>query len=409
MDQTRPFATAGWIPPARRVLLPRPLSAMKFAMCVLSKNLNLVSGRRVEAMWKSSAILAIVALLLEGVCKGQSPRSSAPSGESAEKAQRAISLVQQGITYARSARYRLAELAYGSALGIDPHCLPAQINLGLAYFKSNDYEHAIQPLEQAVKEGVDSDQVHTLMAMSLYALHRYDAASRHYEVLFNRQPTNTMLEYLLAESYMRSHQTGRLPGFMQQLQATAPDSPVIYMLAGEQFDRLGQTDKAIDEFLKAEAAAPKMPMVHFALGYFYWEQHLMDKAAEQFRAEAGLKDGEVSQAAGYLGDIALSDGEDSEAERILRESLAIDPTVRIAQYDLGVICAQAAKASEAIEHFELAVKLDPQRADAYYQLARVYGKLGKHDQQRALLAQVKHLHKTEHATLASVYQTHSEK
>jgi tetratricopeptide (TPR) repeat protein len=323
-------------------------------------------------------------------------------------AQRVASLVQQGIAYARSANYHLAELAYRRALGVDPHYLPAQINLGLAYFKSNDYEQAIPPLEQAVNEGVDSDQVHTLLAMSLYSLHRYEAASRHYEVLFIRQPANTMLEYLLAESYMRSHQTDRLPGFMQQLRAAAPDSPVIYMLAGEQYDRLGQTDKAIDEFLKAEAAAPEMPMIHFALGYFYWEQHLTDKAAEQFRAEAGLKDGEVSQAKAYLGDIALSDGRDAAAERILRDSLAIDPMVRIAQYDLGVICAQTMKPSEAIEHFESAVELDPKRADAYYQLARVYGKLGKRDRQRALLAQVKQLHETEDANLVNAFEAQSE-
>lgn len=359
-------------------------------------------------MWKSSVLSAVAALVLGGICRAQSLLSPAPWGERTERAKRVALLVQQGITDARSAKYHLAELEYRSALGIDPQCLPAQINLGLAYFKSNDYEHAIPPLEQAVKEGVDSDQIHTLLAMSLYALHRFEAASRHYEVLFTRQPGNTTLEYLLAESYMRSHQTDRLPGFMQQLQATAPDSPVIYMLAGEQYDRLGQTDKAIDEFLKAEAAAPTMPMVHFALGYFYWEQHLMDKAAEQFRLEARLKNGEVSQATAYLGDIALSDGKDSAAERMLRKTLAMDPTVRIAHYDLGVICVQASNPSEAIKHFESAVDLDPQRADAYYQLARVYGKLGKREQQRVLLARVKQLHETEHATLTNAFEAHGE-
>jgi DNA-binding SARP family transcriptional activator len=66
------------------------------------------------------------------------------------------------------------------------------------------------------------------------------------------------------------------------------------------------------------------------------------------------------------------------------------------------------KPSEAIEHFESAVELDPQRADAYYQLARIYGKLGKRDRQRALLARVKQLHETEDATLASAFKAHSE-
>ena len=194
-------------------------------------------------------------------------------------------LVNAGIQYAKAGRYATAESAYRKALQIDPHCVAAQINLGLAYFKADDFQNAIPPLESAGHEGVDSDQVHTLLAMSLYAVHRYVPASRHFEVLFERQPTTLTLQYLLSECYMRSHQVDRLPGFLEKLQAVAPDSPVIHMLAGEQYDRLGQTDKAVSEFLQVEAAAPDLPMVHFALGYFYWEQHLFDQAAEQFEDE----------------------------------------------------------------------------------------------------------------------------
>jgi tetratricopeptide (TPR) repeat protein len=360
-------------------------------------------------MRRTVAQFAVAALLLSGVCRSESPGGSALTNKNAQSAQKVTSLVQQGIDYAHAGNYPLAESAYRRALSIDPHYLPAQINLGLAYFKSIDYESAIPPLEQAVREGVDSDQVHTLLAMSFYALHRYEAASRHYEVLFARQPANTMLGYLLAESYMRSHQTDKLPGFLRQLQAAAPDSPVIYMLAGEQYDRLNQTDKAIDEFLKAETAAPQLPMVHFALGYFYWEKHLMDKAAKQFQAEVELKDGEASQAKGYLGDIALNNGEYAEAERMLRESLAMDPKVRIAQYDLGVICAEKKDLSEAVEHFKSAIALDPRRADAYYRMAMLYRQLGQDDQRRALLAKVEQLNKAERATVADAFSAHDQR
>jgi tetratricopeptide (TPR) repeat protein len=353
------------------------------------------------------AQFAVAALLLSGVCRGESPGGPAPTGKSAESAQKVTSLVQQAIAYAHAGNYPLAESAYRRALKIDPHYLPAQINLGLAYFKSSDYEKAIPPLEQAVREGVDSDQVHTLLAMSFYALHRYEEASRHYEALFSREPANTMLGYLLSESYMRSHQTDKLPGFLQKLQTAAPDSPVIYMLAGEQYDRLNQTDKAIDEFLKAEAAAPQLPMVHFALGYFYWERHLMDKAARQFQAEVELKYGEAAEAKGYLGDIDLKNGEHAEAERLLRESLAMDLKVRIAQYDLGVICAEKKDLSGAVEHFKSAIALDPQRADAYYHLARLYQQLGQYDQVRALLAKVEQLNKAERDTVADAFSPHN--
>jgi tetratricopeptide (TPR) repeat protein len=254
--------------------------------------------------------------------------------------------------------------------------------------------------------GVDSDQVHTLLAMSMYALHRYQPASRHFEVLFERQPTNTTLQYLLSESYMRSHQTEQLPGFLQQLQAVAPDSPVIHMLAGEQYDRLGQTEKAIPEFLQVEAAAPDMPLVHFVLGYFYWEHNLLDKAAEQFEGEVKLKNGEAAQAKGFLGDIALRGGRQTEAEHLLRESLQIDPKVRIAHYDLGVICAEKKDTSEAVQHFRTAIALDTQRADAYYRLATLYRQLGELDRQRAMLAKVEQLHAAEHTTVADMVSAH---
>jgi tetratricopeptide (TPR) repeat protein len=315
-------------------------------------------------------------------------------------------LVHLGIDYARAGRYAAAESAYRKALRIDPHCVAAQINLGLAYFKANDFQDAIPPLDAAAHEGVDSDQVHTLLAMSMYALHRYEPASRHFEVLFKRQPTNTTLQYLLSESYMRSHQTEQLPGFLQQLQAVAPDSAVIHMLAGEQYDRLGQTEKAIPEFLQVEAGAPDMPLVHFALGYFYWEQNLLDKAAEQFEGEVKLKNGEAAEAEGFLGDIALRGGRQAEAEHLLRESLQIDPKVRIAHYDLGVICAEKKDTSAAVQHFRTAIALDTQRADAYYRLATLYRQLGDLNRQRALLAKVEQLHAAEHTTVADMVSAH---
>ena len=348
-----------------------------------------------ELRTQFALLLLLLCALCQGVCAGEEP----PSNSSANSRQ-VISLVDQGIAYSREGRFSQAEAAYRRALAIDPHCLPAEINLGLAYFKSADYGHAIPPLQQAASQGVDTDQVHTLLAMSFYALHQYEAASRHYEVLFRRQPGNIMLQYLLAESYMRSHQTDRLPALLADMQAATPDSPVIYMLAGEQYDRLGQTDKAIAELLKAEAAAPEIPMVHFALGYFYWEQHLTDKAQAEFQAETQIKDGEVSQARGFLGDIALNEGDNATAERLLRESVAEDPQVRIAQYDLGVISARKHDNAAAVRYFQAAIALDPQRADAYYRLATLYRELGERDRQREMLAKVAQLHQVEHTTPA---------
>jgi predicted Zn-dependent protease len=167
------------------------------------------------------------------------------------------------------------------------------------------------------------------------------------------------------------------------------------MLAGEQYDRLGRTEEAIVEFQQAVAAAPDMPLVHFSLGYLYWARHRLTEASREFRREADLQNGEQAPALGFLGDIALHNGNQAEAENLFRQSIQMDPGVRIAQYDLGAICADRDDNAEAVRHLQTAIKLDPQSADAYYRLARVYRKLGETDRQREMLARVAELHAVE--------------
>src|SRR5580698_5919694 len=226
------------------------------------------------------------------------------------------------------------------------------------------FQDAILPLENALRDGADSDQVHTLLAMSLYSLHRYKEAGIQLEILFKREPTNATLQYFLAESYMRSHQDEELPKLVERLHAISPDSPVVHMLAGEQYDRLGRTEDAIIEFQQAAATAPDMPLVHFSLGYLYWERHRMTEASREFHLEAELKNGEGAQALGFLGDIAMQTGNQAEAEQLFQESLRIDPEVRIVQYDLGVICAEKKQNVEAVQHLQTAIALDPKNSDA---------------------------------------------
>ena len=138
-----------------------------------------------------------------------------------------------------------------------------------------------------------------------------------------------------------------------------------------------------------------MPLVHFSLGYLYWGLHQLDEAGREFHFEASLKNGEGAQALGYLGDIALQSGKPDEAESLFQESLQIDPGVRIAQYDLGAIYAGRKQSSEAVQHLETAIALDPKRPDAYYRLAMVYRELGQTARQRTLLTKVGELNSTE--------------
>src|SRR5579862_6038965 len=161
----------------------------------------------VLAMLLGSASVSIPALAYTSV------ESANPSGELQEapsqletKEAKLSNLISHGIADAKAGQFSKAIDEYKEALTIDPHCAPASINLGLAYFKSSNFQDAIPPLENALRDGTDSDQVHTLLGMSFYSLHRYKEAGSEFEVLFKREPSNTTLQYFLAESYMSSHQ-----------------------------------------------------------------------------------------------------------------------------------------------------------------------------------------------------------
>jgi tetratricopeptide (TPR) repeat protein len=76
---------------------------------------------------------------------------------------------------------------------------------------------------------------------------------------------------------------------------------------------------------------------------------------------------------------------------LLDKALAIDPTVRIAHLDLGIVFAQDKQYDRAIAAFKEAIRLDDSKTDAHFRLARVYREAGKPAEAAAELAIVRQL------------------
>jgi tetratricopeptide (TPR) repeat protein len=196
---------------------------------------------------------------------------------------------------------------------------------------------------------------------------------------------------LLGESYFRSHQQQQLEALIQQLSNLSPDCPALHMLAGEAYDRLNDTDAAIQEFSQAERSDPRLPRIHFYLGYLYWERREDARAASEFAAELASPGGERAQAEGYLGDIAMRNGDAKRAEEHFKRAIAGGRGVRIAYLGLGRIFQEQLRWTEAEREFIAALALDPDSADVYYQLARVYRAEGKLAQQKAMLSKMREI------------------
>jgi len=77
--------------------------------------------------------------------------TSAELGKSKTKEAELSELISRGIADAKAGDFASAIDEYKKALSRDSHCVPASINLGLA-FKNGDFQDAIPPLEYALRE-----------------------------------------------------------------------------------------------------------------------------------------------------------------------------------------------------------------------------------------------------------------
>ena len=118
--------------------------------------------------------------------------------------QDAVAEAAHGTALAREGKYDLAIEHYRSALRLNPHLPGLQLNLGLAYFKSNHLREAAAALEAAVRADSGSFQARALLGMSYYGSGRYRDAAPQLKLASDAQPDNQELRYTLAQSYLWS-------------------------------------------------------------------------------------------------------------------------------------------------------------------------------------------------------------
>jgi tetratricopeptide (TPR) repeat protein len=114
---------------------------------------------------------------------------------------------------------------------------------------------------------------------------------------------------------------------------------------------------------------------NYQLGYAYWKLQRYADASTAFERELKFAPPDPYSLY-YLGRIAAAEGRHREAIRHFQKAAAISPILEVHQR-LGSAYLQVGDLARAIDHYERAVKLHPERGDAHYQLARAYQRAGR--------------------------------
>jgi tetratricopeptide (TPR) repeat protein len=296
-----------------------------------------------------------------------------------------------GAIEVRRGRFDEAIRYYKHALSFNPSEFGTNVNLGIAYIKRRDYKSAVPLLERATQIAPDNFQAQELLGGALVGQSDFSRAVPRLERATQLNPNDVSTLYLLERSYLETRQFEKaLPAF-ERLQSLDPDSPWVRILRGQAEDGLGNYQMAIEEFEAARQQVPRDATVRFSLGFMYWKVHRFAEAESEI-AQALTLDPEFEEAKYYLADTYIMEEKPLSALPLLEALVRVHPRDARALAAKGKALAKLNRDAEAAHAYEACLQADPERADAHYQLARIYKREKRSNEYLRELATAQRLH-----------------
>ncbi|AFY71265.1 Tetratricopeptide TPR_1 repeat-containing protein [Thalassoporum mexicanum PCC 7367] len=161
----------------------------------------------------------------------------------------------------------------------------------------------------------------------------------------------------------------------EQAIALQPDLVFAHWFLGQSYDQQGLPELALSQYIEALTIEPETFTAesHFLLGNSLVERHRYDQALEFYQRAIELKPGYLDAHRNRIKALALQ-GNLAAAVQAQTDLVAADPDLLSAKEcnELGMHCIQAEKLAEAIHCFENAIQIDPENADAHFNLGNTF-------------------------------------
>lgn len=273
------------------------------------------------------------------------------------------------------------------AQGADPSAYNNGYDLALALEQSGKLDEARQQLQKLISLH-DSAELHSLLGEIEEKSLNYRSSAEQYEQAAHMEPTEPNILNWGAELLLHQTFAPAIEVFKAGTQRF-PESAQLHNGLGIAFYGAGQTDDAVHAFFRASDLTPSDPLPLVFLG------KACDGASPQLaeQVQSRLEDflgGDAKNTelnyylATCLGRTTQPESKtsrDSKIESLLKRAVTLDPNYADAYFQLGVLYADERKYSEAITQYERALKINPNAANTHYRLGQALTRDG--DQTRA--------------------------
>ena len=183
------------------------------------------------------------------------------------------------------------------------------------------------------------------------------------------QPSNPVILHDLGLACL---EVGRIPDAIETLRRAVEGNPAYadaYFRLGIALEKQGDVGGAIFAYDRATELLPSLTEAWFRAGALAHTLGHREAAIGCFRRAAATG---ATTRFGRLGKARalLTEDRDQEAEKVLRKTLALDPTNAMAHDLLGNLLSESGRFNEASECFQRAIAIAPLLAGSYYDLVR---------------------------------------
>jgi len=259
-------------------------------------------------------------------------------------------LMGDGTRLMSSGRFDEAFDTYRIVLEKVPFYCEAAYSMGLAKFRTKDFDEAVKHFQKALELFADHENARA--ALTNVAKKTFNEGNTAYkrgnleEAISNYQKVLTIDD----QFYQALYQIGVIETKMQNITG------------------------AVESYEKALEINPNFYKGWFALGIARNKNNDSVGALEAFEKAVEVHPG-YAKAYSEIGKIYVEQKEYEKAEEALKIATQVDPNYAKPFELLGVIKSDQNNLEEAAQYFELSVSLKPKNATAWYRLAQIYNQL----------------------------------
>ncbi len=243
---------------------------------------------------------------------------------------------------------------------------------------ANAYQGAVVPYYPKTLPSTPENELYLAVAQLKQGSNLNDGIARLTAALKKYSPVRTEFYLELADALERTGQPAKAVPFYRAAAQRNAKSAITMRKLGGALRRSGQYSEAAEVLKQAGSLAPGDALTWHELGLVYRALDRNPDAIMMLR-KALDADPELPEAHNNLGIIWAMEGATARADSAFREAIRIRPDYADAHGNLANLLSSTL-GSEAVEHFEKALRLRPNDAATRYNYAMQLGRGGHYDQ-----------------------------